>query len=548
MATPEKKVNVFTVFAGLFTFLKVLLLVSPLLIIEALGAYKTFMPRDYEKSLDSYLGIGLRTTTTIDVEAFKKIPELMKIVEEEKINLDDLAYVVSGLQALDAFVPADKPRPSIGIALPLVIRRHESGNGANMGNQSSKQRACAPENTSRLDRWDVEHGKRYKSYDFCAAQTAAINKLLEQMEKYHVADTDPVAASYIVKDATGKYVDFIGHPVAEIGPDGFLPSTAWSVCEEYLSKSSDEEIASCDFWSNKVTTAAKIYYMYDFGYSETLSEADQIKEMHGWNTNVEYVTGMVQEANALRAKLAAVDLGGIKLVSSKVPVFKGSSKDSNVFRIIALGMLKSVGLLPKGVAFSASGYLGSQEWLALPVSKNGGISQEYSAADGGHKGVDFGCLAGTDVLAPASGVVSDPTDDRFKIDSLTKEGGVWNWGIVLFVHHGDRLSTAYFHLAEVYVQYGQWVEKGTPLGRCGHTGWSYSYDKNGNAVYNTDASNHLHFEVECTVKPEPIRGPADWVGIQRLNPHGFLGKTIDPENCGSVATSPIATPEHTKDD
>jgi murein DD-endopeptidase MepM/ murein hydrolase activator NlpD len=49
------------------------------------------------------------------------------------------------------------------------------------------------------------------------------------------------------------------------------------------------------------------------------------------------------------------------------------------------------------------------------------------------------------------------------------------------VDHGDGFTTLYAHLSELWVSWGQWVERGTALGASGSTGFS--------------TGEHLHFEV-----------------------------------------------------
>ncbi|MBW4693594.1 MAG: M23 family metallopeptidase [Lyngbya sp. HA4199-MV5] len=86
-----------------------------------------------------------------------------------------------------------------------------------------------------------------------------------------------------------------------------------------------------------------------------------------------------------------------------------------------------------------------------------------------HKGTDLGAPMGTPVLAAASGKVA-------LSDWL---GG---YGLAIILSHQDNTQeTLYAHLSKVFVKPGQWVEKGTVIGRVGSTGLS--------------TGPHLHFEL-----------------------------------------------------
>jgi murein DD-endopeptidase MepM/ murein hydrolase activator NlpD len=85
-----------------------------------------------------------------------------------------------------------------------------------------------------------------------------------------------------------------------------------------------------------------------------------------------------------------------------------------------------------------------------------------------HAGLDIVANVGSRVVATADGVV-------------TKAGRMGGYGKVVFVSHGNGLSTRYAHLSKIQVQSGQQVRRGDPLGKVGATGRAMGY--------------HLHYEV-----------------------------------------------------
>lgn len=76
-----------------------------------------------------------------------------------------------------------------------------------------------------------------------------------------------------------------------------------------------------------------------------------------------------------------------------------------------------------------------------------------------HTGIDFPVPTGTAIVAPANGVVvfADVLELR---------------GMVVIVDHGLGVMTAFFHLSEIFVEVGDEVAVGEPLGAVGSTGLS----------------------------------------------------------------------------
>jgi len=75
-----------------------------------------------------------------------------------------------------------------------------------------------------------------------------------------------------------------------------------------------------------------------------------------------------------------------------------------------------------------------------------------------HYGVDIAAPAGTEVVAPADGLVT------LVHDNMYYTGGT------LMVDHGHGLTTLYIHLSKLYVKKGQHVKRGQRIAAVGATG------------------------------------------------------------------------------
>lgn len=92
----------------------------------------------------------------------------------------------------------------------------------------------------------------------------------------------------------------------------------------------------------------------------------------------------------------------------------------------------------------------------------------------GHTGVDIDCNG------HANGTSTN--DNYAASDGIVQFAGVKRgYGNTVEINHGNGIVTRYGHFYSIYVQSGQSVSRGTPLGRCGSTGAS--------------TGTHLHFEV-----------------------------------------------------
>ena len=113
------------------------------------------------------------------------------------------------------------------------------------------------------------------------------------------------------------------------------------------------------------------------------------------------------------------------------------------------------------------------------MSSFGHRSDPFTGEGAFHAGVDISASQGTPIRATADGVV------------VSAEWG-GEYGRLVVVDHGDGLQTWYAHLSAFDVVAGQYVSRGTTVGRAGATGRA--------------TSSHLHYEVRrrgTAVNPYP---------------------------------------------
>ena len=91
-----------------------------------------------------------------------------------------------------------------------------------------------------------------------------------------------------------------------------------------------------------------------------------------------------------------------------------------------------------------------------------------------HEGLDVAAPKGTDVVAPADGVI-------------TFAGVKGAYGNILVIDHGYGLVTRYGHLSKLLVEAGQQVKRGSTIAKVGNTGRS--------------TGDHLHYEVRIDGVP-----------------------------------------------
>lgn len=104
-------------------------------------------------------------------------------------------------------------------------------------------------------------------------------------------------------------------------------------------------------------------------------------------------------------------------------------------------------------------------WLSSPFGKRSDPFNKKSAA---HKGVDLASNKGNKIKTMAKG----------KVVRAEWNGGYGNY---VEIDHGNGFKTKYAHLNKSYVEKGQYVQQGEPIGEVGSTGRS--------------TGPHLHYEV-----------------------------------------------------
>lgn len=146
-----------------------------------------------------------------------------------------------------------------------------------------------------------------------------------------------------------------------------------------------------------------------------------------------------------------------------------------------------------------------------------------------HAGIDFGAPMGATVIAAHSG----------QVVAAEWQGG---YGLAIALRHKDGTEeTLYAHLSEIFVQPGQWVEQGQPIGAVGSTGNS--------------TGPHLHFEIrqntgEGWIAVDPATQlnqaiPVAHVSRNRFTPFNIQQLNHRRRTLPFAKASTIGTPRHT---
>ncbi|WP_108672292.1 peptidoglycan DD-metalloendopeptidase family protein [Peribacillus acanthi] len=133
--------------------------------------------------------------------------------------------------------------------------------------------------------------------------------------------------------------------------------------------------------------------------------------------------------------------------------------------LIALIIAACIGLLFLGGSVGhAEEYRTMEQWV-WPT--DGVITDHYGTREGSHKGIDIAAELDSNIVAVDEGIISKSYYSN-------------TYGNVVFIEHGNY-ETVYAHLNKRFVEEGQTIEKGQPIGTMGNTGRSRGV--------------HLHFEV-----------------------------------------------------
>jgi murein DD-endopeptidase MepM/ murein hydrolase activator NlpD len=161
--------------------------------------------------------------------------------------------------------------------------------------------------------------------------------------------------------------------------------------------------------------------------------------------------------------------------------------------LLALTVAPSLGVVPVSAPAPPSSSIGSYAWpVSGPVLRP--FEQPSSPYGAGHRGIDIGASAGTQVRAAAAGTVAFA-------------GRVAD-GSFVSVEHPDGIRTTYSFLSKVGVRAGERVLRGTVLGASGdgHTG---------------SGQPHLHFGARFAgeyIDPMLLLERGSMVGLVRLAP------------------------------
>ena len=224
----------------------------------------------------------------------------------------------------------------------------------------------------------------------------------------------------------------------------------------------------------------------------------QIAEMFGVSVSTIMWANDISKATAIHAgdELVILPVSGVKYVVKKgdtvasiAKTFKGDADEITKFNAIegSLAVGEEI-IIPNGVipvtvtsgavALSPTRSTGSSGTLAQVGYYLSALSSACSKTQElhGYNGIDFGCAAGTPILAAATGDVV-----------IAREGG-WNggYGTYAVIQHDNGSQTLYAHASDLIVYNGQRVVQGQVIGYVGRTGRA--------------TGNHLHFEIRNDIR------------------------------------------------
>lgn len=149
---------------------------------------------------------------------------------------------------------------------------------------------------------------------------------------------------------------------------------------------------------------------------------------------------------------------------------------------------------------TGEGHAGKNEDTTASVSVpaqlplDGWITQSFSAepirGKTRHLGIDIAAAEGTVIKAPAHGVVTSVSNDRY-------------YGILLVIKHSNDYTSRYGHCQKVLVSEGEYIEQGQPIAQVGNTGRS--------------TAPHLHYEI---LKKGKNINPLDLLPTEKKDQHG----------------------------
>ena len=200
----------------------------------------------------------------------------------------------------------------------------------------------------------------------------------------------------------------------------------------------------------------KIYLAYGLSGAESIGQGGFPPPATAVPESV--YAGAIREGESLRAGLLG-ELGVLGAFLTEIRDFEAAHRER-------------VAVTP-----SASPLAGDRFVLTSPF---GNRRSPFTKSLDFHAGIDLAARRGTEIRAPADGVVTFA--GRFP---LQRSVGWWRYGNLVVLAHGEELRTLFGHCRDVLVKRGQRVAQGEVLATVGNTGWS--------------TSPHLHYEVRRLV-------------------------------------------------
>jgi murein DD-endopeptidase MepM/ murein hydrolase activator NlpD len=177
---------------------------------------------------------------------------------------------------------------------------------------------------------------------------------------------------------------------------------------------------------------------------------------------------------------------------------------SSLEQLSALRTSAETGAATIGIGFGPSQAVTTADWLRLAKAPNlwpvqgiitGSFGERIDPFNGEgafHTGVDISTAFGTEVVAPADGVVTHAED-------------MSGYGRLIEVDHGHGISTRFGHLSAYAVTVGQHVHRGELIGYVGMSGRA--------------TGPHLHYEVRINNVPV---NPYSYLRISPARNSGYL--------------------------
>ena len=201
--------------------------------------------------------------------------------------------------------------------------------------------------------------------------------------------------------------------------------------------------------------------------AENEKQKQQLQNLNNRVDAVEDTSRKLAEVSGVNEEHSVRGQGGpARPIDSAATLAALESKTARIERELRMyeGFLRSSGVIPS--LWPVSGKL--ESGVGGRRNPFGGRGWEY------HEGQDIDAAYGTPVQVAASGRVIIAGRQR-------------GYGNVVYVDHGNGLSTRYGHLSEIDVTVGQTVTRGQTIGLVGSTGRS--------------TGPHLHYEVRINNQP-----------------------------------------------